>query len=447
MSMVMLLLIGLIMCLIEVTKVHNMKVYRRLSAEGAIESVFAEYHIGLQESYGLLGLDAAYKSTDYSVENVLDRFRYYGGTWDTYEIETMQLMTDNQGAAFLDQVVFYMKNATGLSFLENMLGMTTEWEAIDIEEGAKGEEELTGLSGMKDTVEEETENPLSSFLDFDFNGILNMVVEDKDKLSIGEMELSGLCSQRQLQTGYGSTVGLDISDITTKLILVEYLLEQLDDAGTMLETNVENSEVDVQSPLLEYQLEYLIGGKNSDKDNLKSVVHKLLLLRTPVNYACLKNDSVKKAEVDITAIAIAIALGAVGTESAIAESLLWAWSYGESIVDVKALLSGGSLTLTKSSSQWQLGLSNLLSFGNSSLPNVESDEGMDYGEFLRILLYLESLDTLTMRAMDMMELEVATRDGFQEFQFDHCISRIRLNIENQVGMGYSYNFPIEFGYR
>lgn len=454
-SMIMLLLIGLVMCLIEVTKIHNMKVYRRVAAEGAIESVFAEYHMELQEMYGLFGLDASYRGSDFAEEKVLDRFDYYGGTWDEYEIETLQLMTDNHGASFLDQVIFYMKDATGLGFLEGILGMTQEWESIDIEEGAKGEEELTGLSDMKDTVSEDLENPLSSFLDFDFQGILNLVVEHKDSLSEGEVTLSELCSQRQRKTGYGSSVNLNYSDITTKPILVEYVMRILDNAGQLLSyTQGEEETVSLESSsegegndTLQYQLEYLIGGKNSDQDNLKSVVHKLLLIRTPVNYACLKADSIKKAEVNVAAIAIAAAVGAVGTEHIIGESLLWAWSYGESMVDVRSLLSGGSLTLTKSSSQWQLELSNLLSFGNSSLPNVDSDEGMDYGEFLRILLYLESIETLTERGMDMVELGVRSGIGMEGFRLDYCISRIRLNLETQVGLGHSYSFPIEYGYR
>lgn len=459
-SMIMLLLVGLIMCLVEVTKIHNMKSYKRVAAEGAIESVFAEYHQELRKNYGLFGLDASYRGGDYSPHNVLERFEFYGGSGDESTIETLQLMTDNNGAGFLDQVLFYMMDTTGLSYFEDLIGMTTQWESTDIQEGVKGEEGLMNLESLKDSAndlgEEGVENPLSSFLHFDYSGILNFVVKNKGALSEGSIDLNTLPSQRHLEVGYGTTLSLDNNAITSKLAVSEYAMNVLTNAGTYLSTRNEESGDYVDDSItqstdnineLVYQLEYLIGGKDSDKENLKSVVHKLLLIRTPVNYACLQGDSVKKGEVKLLAVTLASLAGIVGTEGVIEESLLWAWSYAESMADVKSLLSGYSLNLTKSSGQWQLGLSNLLSFGNSDLTTNEDDEGMDYKEFLRILLYLESIETLTVRAMDMVELGIRNMEGMELFHLDYCISRLKLKVETEVGMGYNYSFPIEYGYR
>lgn len=449
-SMIMLLLMGLVMCLIEVTKVYNMQAYRRLMGEGAIESVFGEYHVGLQSHYGLFGLDGSYKSGDYSISNVMERYSFYGGNGDESQIVTLQLMTDNQGAGFLDQVMYYMLDSVGLSYLENMLGINTQWESIDIEEGEQGASGLADIGTMKDSLLGTEDNPLATFFDFDFNGILDLVWEDKNSLSTGEVDQSQLCSQRELEVGYGTTSTVDRGSVATKVGLSEYVLGVLDyaDASTDASTDVStDANTDEESDTLRYQVEYLIGGGDSDKENLKSVVHKLLLIRTPVNYACLQGDSVKKAEVEVVAIAIATATGALGTESLIAQSLLWAWSWAESIVDVRSLLSGGNLTLTKSSSQWQLDISSLMDFGSGSVEASKGEDGMDYKDFLRILLYLESIDTLTQRTMDMVELSVKNIDGMEQFKLDHCISRLSLSIETEVGMGYSYSFPIEYGYR
>lgn len=454
-SMIMFLLIGVVMSLVEVSKIHNMKVYRRVAAEGAIDSVFAEYHIGLREEYGLFGLDGSYKAGEFSVNNVLERFTYYGGAADESNVKSMQLMTDNQGVGFLDQVLYYMKETTGLNFLEDTLGLTQEWESIDIETGTKGEEGLSDLVDMKDVVTEGFENPLSSLLDLDMNGILNLVVANKEMLSDNVVDINSLPSQRQLETGFGTSTTLDSSATTKKLALIEYALNMLDNASNRLSAhdgqNGSQIEVDtgqiISSNILEYQLEYLLGGDKSDKENLKEVVHKLLLIRTPINYACLRTDSVKKAEVQVLATAIVLATGAVGTESIIAESLLWAWSYGESIVDVKSLLSGYSLSLTKSSSQWQLDLSSLLNLGSANLSTDKEQEGMNYKEYLRILLYLQSLEILTGRAMDIVELTLKSASGGESFRLDQCISRLELQIQAEVGMAYSYSFPIIFAYR
>lgn len=457
-SMIMLLLIGVVMCLIEVTRIHNLNSYNRIQAEGAIESVFAEYHKELRENYGLFGLDASYRGNGFSSDNVLERFSFYGGLGDESTIESLQLITDNQGSAFLDQIMFYMADSTGLSYFDEMLDMTIEWESMEIDEGGKGENGLTDLGSLKDAVDEEVENPLGALMDFDFNGILNVVVKDKDSLSNGSIELNTLCSQRQLEVGYGNSISLDRNTITTKLAVSEYAMDVLSNACIFLDNRDVEEEMgdsttdlaageDDQKSGLAYELEYLIGGKNSDKENLKSVVHKLLLIRTPVNYACLQGDSTKKAEVNVLAASIALATGAVGTESIIAESLLWAWSYVESMADVKSLLSGYALSPTKKVEQWQLGLLSILTFGNSNFNINENTEGMDYKDFLRILLYLESIETLTLRTMDMVELGVRGMEGLGGFQLDYCISRMKMEVKAQVATGYNYRFPIEYGYR
>ena len=44
---------------------------------------------------------------------------------------------------------------------------------------------------------------------------------------------------------------------------------------------------------LNYQVEYILGGKNSDRENLKSVATKLLLIRQGVNMAYLISDGVR----------------------------------------------------------------------------------------------------------------------------------------------------------
>lgn len=445
-SMMMVLLMGLVMCLVEVTKVHNMKAYRRVWSEGAIESVFAEYHMELREHYGLFGLDASYRRGDFSQNNVLERFSFYGGPGDESTIEGLQLLTDNQGMAFLDQVIFYMMDTTGLSYFQDMLDLATQWETINMDEGSKGGDSLADLGSLKDVVadNEEVDNPLGELLDLDFDGILKLVVEDKEALSDGSVDPTILCSHRQLEVGYGASTSLNSGAVSSKLMMTEYAMCVLDNASTHQGTAMEGTS---NEDTLAYQLEYLIGGKYSDRDNLKAVVHKLLLLRTPVNYAYLQGDNVKKLEINVLATSIAVATAKVGMESIIAESLLWAWSYAESIADVKSLLSGHSLSLIKSEDQWQLELSNLLTLGNSNLPTKDLDGAMDYKDYLRILLYLESIDTLTKRTMDMVELDIRSMDGMEQFHLDYCISRLKVQVDTQVGMGYSYSFPMEFGYR
>ena len=60
---------------------------------------------------------------------------------------------------------------------------------------------------------------------------------------------------------------------------------------------------------LSYQLEYILGGKNSDIENLKYVVHRLLLIREVSNVTYLFSDGTKMAEAAAMAFAVATAAG------------------------------------------------------------------------------------------------------------------------------------------
>lgn len=56
-------------------------------------------------------------------------------------------------------------------------------------------------------------------------------------------------------------------------------------------------------------MEYILGGKNSDIENLKYVVHRLLLIREVSNVTYLFSDGAKMAEAAAMAFAVATAAG------------------------------------------------------------------------------------------------------------------------------------------
>ena len=47
---------------------------------------------------------------------------------------------------------------------------------------------------------------------------------------------------------------------------------------------------------LDYELEYILGGKESDRENLEAVANKLVLLRFVPNYLYLQTNSTRQAE-------------------------------------------------------------------------------------------------------------------------------------------------------
>ena len=120
------------------------------------------------------------------------------------------------------------------------------------------------------------------------------------------------------------------------------------------------------------------------------------------------------------ALAMEIATAAVGFTGlapviqAVQIGILLAWSYVESILDVRCLLSGGRIALVKAVSDWKSDVS----LGEKALTEKSGEtkheeEGLNYREYLQILL------VLAYRAMDIVERNVALQKP--SFRMDHQI--------------------------
>lgn len=462
-SLMLMVLLGFVSSLIQLAKIHNTKANLRIYNEGAITSIFGEYNKLVKEHYGIFTLDATYEGMNYDTSNIMSRLTFYGGSGDEGYIENMQLLSQGNGAAFLDQVIYYMKDTTVTGFFDDLLRQDDEWLAVEEEDINENlaylgqvqsdiDHQLESSVEQTETQQEEITNPLSIQEGFDIDGILNLVLDDTDQISSGAVLLSELPSKRELQTGIGQALVRESSSSLQKIYLIEYLLGHCNYATLQLSEServeTESEEQTENNKLLQYQLEYIIQEKASDKSNLKGIVNKLILVRSPINYAILQQDSVKKAEVYTLAVSLAVLTGAVGTEELVAQALMWAWAYAESIVDVKTLLAGKKLSVLKDSSDWQLSLSSVLNLGKDDLvEGAGSENGMKYEDYLRILLYLKGVDELSMLALDVIENDLRYRYAQDYFQVDHCVNRLELLITAPVGYGYTYSFPLYYSYR
>ena len=131
------------------------------------------------------------------------------------------------------------------------------------------------------------------------------------------------------------------TDWYQKVLFYQYLVNYL---GNYVEKK--------QDRVLEYELEYVLGGKRNDADNLKIVVSELLAMREPLNMASLTASSQRQSE----AMALAVTLAGVSANPAVIEAvkygILVAWAFAESVLDVRTLLSGGKITMIKSDADW-----------------------------------------------------------------------------------------------
>lgn len=443
-SLIFILLISFVGGIMEAASVQMAKNYRRADMNRAIESVFAEYQKELLEEYGIFALEGSYESGSYSEETIKNRLDFYGAQGIRQSVSRIEFLTDYGAEAFCGQVEAYMKHKYGLNLLQDKIGMTDVWkqqeeQAKDCEKDEiKQQKELSGLLQENEGRLPAEENPIEHVEQLKKSSLLDLIMPKDKPVSQKTIDLGDTLSFRELNCGYG-----DFSDVAeeggtlTSLILGEYLLEQFS-----------NGAGEPGAGALDYQLEYILAGKGSDRENLEAVAGKLILLRFVPNYMHLQGSSTKKAEAEALALTLCSLLAVPAITEAAAQVILLAWAYGESLMDMRSLLRGNKVPLVKTDDSWQLSLSGLMKLGQEGDLNDGKDTqgGLPYKEYLRILLFLEKKETTAMRALDMIEQNLRTEHGLAFFKADQCISKIEVKSTCNLRRGIVYQFATYFGY-
>ena len=103
-TLIFVLLVSFILALTESAVIQTSKNQKRLDADRAVFSLFGEYQNALLEEYNVFAIDGTYETGQYEENLLLDRMSYYGSMGINQEITDIQLLTDNQGQAFREQV-------------------------------------------------------------------------------------------------------------------------------------------------------------------------------------------------------------------------------------------------------------------------------------------------------------------------------------------------------
>lgn len=238
-------------------------------------------------------------------------------------------------------------------------------------------------------------------------------VSDQTTASLSSPLLSG----RTPESGFGLMRAAKGSlSPTDRLIFSQYLLDHFSSY-----TNQTNS-----GPL-SYEVEYIIGKSGSDRVNLESTVKKLLVMREAINILYLEGNPEKHEELTNEALLIATSLGAPETEPAVQVLLAAAWSFAESLVDLRAVLHGKKTARLKTPETWQTDLSDLshLTEGMDGL-TIDAPGGQSYQDLLRLLLISKKQASLAVRSMDMIEANLKTSRPL--FQLDHCFDSLSFEL-------------------
>ncbi|MDD3279381.1 MAG: DUF5702 domain-containing protein [Lachnospiraceae bacterium] len=447
------------------------------ATEQGISSLFAQYDRQLLEEYDLFYIDGGYGSGSLQMGRLYDTIydaatrslspygqsfakgNMCGVSFADGSITGYTLATDQTGNSFASQVSEYMKLRLGVLGIQQISqimnsqnqSLTNQEQGIlqipdsnpldtyeqQLANGSSEEHDASNIEETEGTeiteVEVPDKNPIDVIREIRKMGILEIVAEHPEELSGACLE-EELPSGRKLQQGMGVQTG-DKADIGDKLLMQEYLIDKFPNYCAKKETGG-----------LRYQLEYAIAGKDSDQENLKSVVNQIMVMREGANMLYLYSSLEKKAQADALAAAIAAAFGIPVAQSVIALALIACWAFAESILDVRELLAGGKIALIKSDASWQLSISNigkLLEGKDQYRRNIE--DGVDYRGYLRMLLTVKSHDTLTKKAMDLVEYNMNLKNPEKEFRIDCCVGALetegKWNVARQiftVRKSYSY---------
>ena len=154
----------------------------------------------------------------------------------------------------------------------------------------------------------------------------------------------------------------------------------------------------------------------------------------------------KMAEIQAISTTLSLICMLPEAESLVRYSILFAWAYVESVHDVRILLDQGRVPLMKSSSTWKTQLFQMTSF-QSRHENGETDQsGMSYEDYLRVFLCLTDENSVTMRLMDIMEMDIRQTVGNENFRMDACIDCFEMLASVRSDYGYEFTIQRKYGY-
>ncbi|MCR5145611.1 MAG: DUF5702 domain-containing protein [Lachnospiraceae bacterium] len=469
MSMILLMLMSLFFSMVEGIRLFDYHMQAKMIASKICADAFSEYDVYLWNNYGVLGLDGGYGSSDGDVSKVESRMLEFAGKVKNQEVSGVNiteygLLTDNKGKPFIKECALAAEaiaiEGAAAKIRDEVVaidGMAVEDLDIDsavdqgskaIEESKKKAEELNkqkleygneqtivgdnnSSQGDKGEILETAaempqasepvsreNNPFEIYKKYKDSGLLGLVIGDSE-ISQKVMTKEGLVSKRELRQGNTSEVVE--TNIMDEALYLWYLGEKCNRYG------------DIKSDrCLDYEMEYIVSGKASDKENLEGVVWRLLGIREVCNLATIMSNSKMMEEASIMAVTLAGATAMPPVIEAVKIAIILIWALVESVLDVRALLKGDKVAFIKTESQWESSLSNLGAAVSGNSKAKSADNGMSYKQYLYAFIFMNSEENKAYRPMDLIELGINSREGYEGVRMDNMIYKMNIEI-NSVG--------------
>ncbi len=490
MALMLPILLSLVLALFTGARIRAEKMKVEIVTDIAGNAVLGEYNRPLRQQYGLLMVDTAYDKGSPALSNMTERLDYYlsantdGNTisqigeflLNTSNFSELSLADvsvpeytfagDNGSAVVQRQIFSYLEaeplegllgsaeEATSgkadiegqgaggedISFFENVVGVFEKISALFTD---NSDQDLGGHTEDEVDLEDarQTQETMSDIAGQDAQtkkfSILDLVIPESETVSDASFDTGSVYTGRSncLQ-GTGLSDNFDANVFENFGLFNIYLFEKFG----YYKHPKENSH-------LQYQVEYLIGKKNTDKGNLAAVVWWLFAIRCVIDYVyAFRPDS--KPGLVVTPITEALCLiPVIGvTLAELVKIFLTAvYAFIEGRNDVAMLMSGGKVPIIKTDDSWKTDL-----FSGLHGVTGSNSYGPDYKGYLLILMLLHeaigSVDEETKRMMDIMELDIRKVPGYSNFRIDGCIDCYKVTVTYDGESGHSYEFTRFFGY-
>ena len=414
-------------------------------------SFLSEYQKELWERYGLFYVDTGYGEAEESAEKVeaeiLD-YLYLNLSWKGGEAKSAFVpfqavvsnidtgnycrLTDEGGMGFYEQAVACEQDLWGASLLVSWMETGRDARELSGQERffeESREQKYRNLEILRQRrlkeEEEDVDDPTSELWQED-DALLAAVIKNPENLSQRTVSLQGIPSRRALLQGE-KTAGRFPGNPVNDQWFHTYELEKFVNAREAL------CQEKPAGSWLGYEMEYILMGKESDRENLRAVVNRLLLLREGANYAYLLTDESKKQEAyALAGLLVGFTLMPELVE-ALQQVILLGWAYGESVLDVRALLQGNKVPLLKTIDSWKLPLSQVFTL-KSHLADYDGqtwEMGQGYEDYLRLLLTFAGRREKCMRGLDIMEGVIRTTERGRHLYVDQCVDGLTLQVSFQ----------------
>lgn len=447
------LLTGFILLLTGNAVKNGVKIRYECAADTGMNAVLSEFHIGLLERYGLIYVDTSYLERQPDIANMEERLWYFmeentrgvlvkrNAPWGNLNLEKVAIpafetAAADFGASMRNQAILYVED-TGISGIERevprQMGEIRALQAASPLAGWSSiMEQLAGmeLPLIQNEKGEWEEVPLSNPADWVYSlvgsDVLFLAQADLYSVSPAKISLGEYISHRPIE----NTDCEERNFRGEEDLFLTYLFDRMGYLGNFREDS-----------FLSCQLEYIAKGKDSDLDNVRAVAGSLFELRFADNTACALGDGDLRAQAAAAAEMLQAVQLKAEFKDPVAESILYACAFLETVGDMRAIYAGGAIPVRKSGHG--MSVDRVL---DGSLYTSQSADGWNYGQYLASMILLVGDKKMNLRAMDIMEMDLRLRDNNGNFKMDWCVERYEAEITARGSYLSRYFLRRKYGY-